>query len=341
VIDVAAKTTVMNVLVAIALLAGSLRAEDIRVLPVSGNVYVLVGGGANIVASVGKDGVLLVDTGMASMSDKIIAKVQELSRQVTASPIPQKSCVGIVQGCVWWNSSGFLATTSAPAMPKPIVGIINTSFDADHTGGNAAIAAIGRSHIGVAAQEAWIMSHESAPPRQGLPPKALPTETYAGPYKKLNFFNGEGVVIWHHPSAHTAGDSIVQFRESEVLATGDVFNMAGYPVIDIDKGGSVQGIIDALNWILDTAVVEHMMEGGTMIIPGHGRIADSADVAYYRDMVTIVRDRVREMIRRGMTLQQIQTAKLTRDYDPRFDRNPAWTSQMFIEAVYRSLNSKR
>ncbi len=341
VIGVAAKRTAMKIVVAITLLAGSLRAQDIRVLPVSGNIYVLVGGGANIVASVGKDGVLLVDTGITSMSDKIIAKVQELSRHVTASPIPQKSCVGIVQGCAWWNSSGFLATTAAPAMPRPIVGIINTSFDSDHTGGNAAIAAIGRSHIGVAAQEAWIMSHESAPPRQGLPPGGLPTETYSGAYKKLNFFNGEGVVIWHQPVAHTAGDSIVQFRESEVLATGDVFNMAGYPVIDIGKGGNVQGIIDVLNWILDTAVVEHMMEGGTMIIPGHGRIADSADVAYYRDMVTIIRDRVREMIRRGMTLQQIQAAKLTRDYDPRFDRNPAWTSQMFIEAVYRSLNARR
>src|SRR5207237_10674689 len=127
-------------------------------------------------------------------------------------------------------------------------------------GGNPAIAAAGRSHIGIAAQEAWIMSHESAPPRQGLPPEALPTETYSGPYKKLNFFNGEGVVIWHQPSAHTAGDSIVQFRESEVLATGDVFNMAGYPVIDIEKGGRVQGIIAALSSSLDTAALEDTVE---------------------------------------------------------------------------------
>src|SRR5207244_6700717 len=129
------------------------------------------------------------------------------------SAIAQTSCVGIVQGSVWWNSSGFLATTSAPAMHKPIVAIINTSFDADHTGGNAAIAAIGRSHIGVAAQEAWIMSHESAPPRQGLPPKALPTETNAGPYKKMNFVKVEGVVMWNHQQAPRAGERVRQIHD--------------------------------------------------------------------------------------------------------------------------------
>ena len=318
--------------------------DNLRILPVRGNVYLIAGAGANIVASVGKDGVLLVDTGTANMSDRVIATVRELSRLVTASPIPQKSCVGIVTGCVWWNSSSFLGTTSAPPAPKPIVGIINTSFDPDHMGGNAAIAAAGRSHIGLAAQEAWIIAHENAPPRQSreqaIQQEALPTETYAEDYKKLNFFNGEGVVIWHQPKAHTDGDSVVQFRESEVLAVGDVFNMANYPVIDIEKGGSIQGIIDSLNWILDMSVVEHMMEGGTMIIPGHGRIGDSADVAYYRDMATIVRDRVREMMKRGMSLQQIKAAKLTRDYDPRFGRNPSWTPDMFIESVYRSLNPK-
>jgi cyclase len=319
-------------------------ADDIRILPVRGNVYLITGGGGNIVASVGKDGILLVDTGSARMSDKVIATVQELSRLVTASRAPQKSCVGIVNGCAWWNSSEFLATTSAPPAPKPLVGIINTSSDPDHMGGNAAMAATGRSHIGLAAQEAWSISHQNAMPRKGrasvIPAEGLPTETYDEEYKKLNFFNGEGVVIWHRPKAHTDGDSVVQFRESEVLVAGDVFNMATYPVIDIENGGSIQGIIDSLNWILDMSVVEHMMEGGTMIIPGHGRIADSADVAYYRDMATIVRDRVREMIKRGMSLQQIKAAKLTRDYDPRFGRNPSWTPEMFIEAVYRSLNPK-
>jgi len=146
--------------------------------------------------------------------------------------------------------------------------------------------------------------------------------------------------VWHRAAAHTDGDSVVQFRGSEVLAAGDILNMSNYPMIDIERGGSVQGVVDSLNWILDIAVVEHMMEGGTMIVPGHGRVTDSADVAYYRDMVTIIRDRVREMTKRGMTLPQIKAANLTRDYDGRFGRNPSWTPDMFVEAVYRSLNAK-
>jgi len=323
------------------------QASQIRVIPVKGNIWMLVVGGSNVVASIGKDGILLVDTGAAAMGAPLIAAVQALARDVTAPRMPQKSCVGIVRGCDWWNSSTFLAATAAPPAPKPIVGIINTSFDADHMGGNAVLAAAGRSHVGLAPQNAWIMAHENSNPsvRTGkvptsVPPTALPTETYAGKSFKLNYFNGEGVVLWHLPAAHTDGDTIVQFRESDVLATGDILNMASYPVIDTSKGGSVQGLIDGLNWILEMAVVEHMMEGGTMMVPGHGRLNDSADVAYYRDMVTIVRDRVRAAAAKGMTLPQMQAAKLTRDYDGRFNRNPSYTSDMFIEAVYRSLDTK-
>ena len=82
------------------------------------------------------------------------------------------------------------------------------------------------------------------------------------------------------------------------------------------------------------------MEGGTIVVPGHGRLTDSADVAYYRDMVTIMRDRVRAAVKKGMTLPQIKAAKLTRDYDGRFGRSPSYTPDMFIEAIYRSLNAK-
>lgn len=318
--------------------------SDVRVLPVKGNIWVITAGGSNVVASIGKDGILLVDTGAAPMSDKLLAAIQTLDRQVTSMRMPQKSCVGLVQGCSWWNSSTFLQTTAAPPAPKPIVGIINTNFDADHMGGNAVFAAAGRSHIGLAAQDAWIMAHEKAPSHQTkgspLPSTALPSAVYEGASFKLNFFNGEGVVLWHMPAAHTDGDTIVQFRESEVLATGDVLNMTSYPVIDVEKGGSIQGVVDALNWILDMAVVEHMMEGGTIVVPGHGRLTDSADVAYYRDMVTIIRDRVRAAVKKGLTLPQIKAAKLTRDYDGRFGRVAAYTPDMFIEAVYRSLNFK-
>jgi glyoxylase-like metal-dependent hydrolase (beta-lactamase superfamily II) len=318
--------------------------DEIRILPVRGNIFVLSGGGANIVASVGKDGVLLVDTGSASMSEKVVSAVRELSRQVTAARTPQQSCVGTLQGCTWWDASRFLSTTAAPPPPRPIAGIINTSFDPDHMGGNAAIASASSSSGPRAVPGVFVVAHENAPQRHpnpsAVPPQAFPTETYWGTDKKLNFFNGEGVVVWHRPAAHTDGDSVVQFRGSEVLAVGDILNMTSYPIIDVARGGSVQGIIDSLNWILDLAVVEHMMEGGTMIVPGHGRLTDSADVAYYRDMMTIVRDRVRTMIRKGMTLEQIKAAKPTRGYDPRFGRNPEWTPDMFIQAVYRSLSAE-
>jgi glyoxylase-like metal-dependent hydrolase (beta-lactamase superfamily II) len=318
---------------------------DIRVLPIRGNVFMLVGGGANIVASVGRDGVLLVDTGSAAKSPQVLAAVEELSRRVTGAGIPQKSCVGIAHGCQWWQGSMFLGTTVAPPAPRPIAGIINTSFDADHMGGNAALAAASLKFGARLAPGAWIIAHENATLREGKPvaaaAEALPTESYFGDEKKLNFFNGEGVVIRHQPAAHTDGDSIVQFRESEVLVVGDILNMTAYPTIDLQKGGSVQGIVDALNWVLDTAVVEHMMEGGTMIVPGHGRLTDSADVAYYRDMMTIIRDRVLAMIKKGMTIEQVKVARVTRDYDPRFGRNPAWTPDMFVEAVYNSLAARK
>jgi glyoxylase-like metal-dependent hydrolase (beta-lactamase superfamily II) len=314
--------------------------DGVQVLPVKGNVWMLSVGGSNVVASIGKDGILLVDTGAAGVSDQLLTAVQALGRQVTATPIPQQSCVGVVHGCSWWNSSTFLPTTAAPAPPKPIVGIVNTNFDADHAGGNERLAAAGRRIIRFDPEPAWIIAHENAPKGSALPAAAQPTETYDGESHKLNFFNGEAVVLWHVPSAHTDGDTIVQFRSSEVLAAGDVFNMASYPLIELQKGGSIQGMIDALNWLLDIAVVEHMMEGGTMVIPGHGRMGDSADVAYCRDMVTIVRDRVRAAMKKGMTLQQIKATRITRDYDGRFGRNSAYTPDLFVETVYRSLGAK-
>ena len=311
----------------------------IRVLPLRGNIFVLTGAGANVVASVGKDGVLLVDTGAAEFDQAMLAAVGELSRRVTSSPMPQESCVGLAH-CQSWESSRLLGTIASPPARRPIIGIVNTSFDPDHTGGNAVLANAGKGGAR-GGEGAWVIAHENAPQRAAepsqVPVAASPTETYFGTDKKLNFINGEGVVVWHRPAAHTDGDSVVQFRGSEVLAVGDIVNMASYPVIDVEKGGSIQGMIDSLNWILDMAVVEHMMEGGTMVVPGHGRVADSADMAYYRDMVTIIRDRVREMIKRGMTLPQIKAAKPTRDYDPRFGRNPSWTPEMFVEAIYRGL----
>lgn len=319
-------------------------AGEIRVLPIRGNVYLLAGGGANIVASVGRDGVLLIDTGSAEMSEQVLTTVRELSRRVTASPQPAQSCVGVAPRCVWWSSSEILPTIAGSPVPRPIVGIVNTSADPDHAGGNTVVGAAGRRfgirNLGNTVLGAWILGHENVALRLVRTDRGslLPTETYFGDQHKLNFFNGEGVVVTHHPAAHTDGDSMIYFRGSDVLAAGDLLDMTSYPVIDVDGGGSIQGIVDALNWMLDLAVVEHMMEGGTMIVPGHGRLTDAADVAYYRDMMTIMRDRIREMTRRGMTLSQVQAARPTRDYDGRFGKNPAWTPEMFVAAIYRTLD---
>jgi glyoxylase-like metal-dependent hydrolase (beta-lactamase superfamily II) len=323
---------------------------SLRVLPVRGNIYVITGAGGNVVASIGKDGVLLVDAGSPQMTDTLLATVRELDRRITASPMAARSCVGVVQGCTWWSSANFLETTSGPPRPKPIIGIINTSIDADHIGGHEKLSAAGRTfgvrNLTNTVIGAWIVAHENVSTRLSpngaptVPAAALPNETYYGDEKKLNYVNGEGVVITHVDAGHTDGDSMVFFRGSDVIAAGDVFNMATYPVIDTARGGTIQGTVDALNKLLDMAIVEHMMEGGTMIVPGHGRLADTADLAYYRDMVTIMRDRVREMRKRGMTLDQIKAARLTKDYDPRFGKNPSWTPAMFIEAIYGSLGPK-
>jgi cyclase len=94
--------------------------------------------------------------------------------------------------------------------------------------------------------------------------------------------------------------------------------------------------------VLDLVIPEFRMEGGTMIVPGHGRICDGGDVAYYRDMVTIIRDRIDDMVKKGMTLEQVKAAKPTRDYDPRYGAaSGAWTTDMFLEAVYRTVGSKK
>ncbi len=319
---------------------------DIRVLPLRGNLYLLTGAGGNVAASVGKDGVLLVDSGARPRADALLAAVRGLSRRVTAAPAPQRSCVGVAEGCSWWNSSELLPTTAGTRAPRPIVGIINTSDDADHVGGNAVISAAGRTfgvrNIDGSLPGAWVVAHENVNLRlvNGGKPELLANESYGGGEKKLNFVNGEGVVVTHIDNAHTDGDSLVYFRGSDVLVAGDILDMTRYPVVDVARGGNINGVIRALNWILDVAVVEHMMEGGTLIVPGHGRMADSADVAYYRDMATIVRDRVREMIKRGLTLDQIKARRLTRDYDGRFGKSPDWTPDQFVEAVYRSLAPK-
>ena len=293
---------------------------EVHILPVQGNIYMLVGAGGNITVQTGNDGVLLVDTGVAQMSDKVLAAVRSISE-------------------------------------KPIRYIINTHVHPDHTGGNEAIAKAGSTIAGgnvvgdigaSAGNQAAVIAFQavldrmSAPTGQQAPTPehAWPTETYTTPMRKM-FFDNEGIEIIHIPAAHTDGDSMVFFRRSDVISTGDIFVTNRYPIIDLERGGNIQGVIAGLNKIIEIAIPADEQEGGTMVIPGHGRLCDVADVVFYQEMVTIIRDRVEDMIKKGMTLEQVKQAKPTRDYDPRYGAtNGIWTTDMFVEAVYKSLASK-
>jgi cyclase len=320
---------------------------DVHVLPLRGNVYVLVGAGANITLSVGREGVMLVDAGTGQMADKVVAAVNQLARIVTAAPMAARPCAGA--GCSGNEFASFLGTVASPAPPKPIQYIVNTNADPDHTGGNAAIAAAGTTYgggpglgafVGIIKTAATIYAHENVLERMSaaaLPTAALPTESYAGDFKQ--FFNGEGIHLIPQPAAHSDGDTLVHFRASDVISAGDVLSTVSYPVFDVSRGGSINGMVTALNHLLDLAIAEYQTEGGTLIVPGHGRVCDSADVATYRDMVTILRDRIQDMVARNMTLAQVKAARPTRDYDPRYDV-AGWTRDQFVEAVYRSLSGK-
>lgn len=291
---------------------------EIHDLPVQGNIHMLVGPGGNVTVQAGKQGVLLVDTQVAASSEKILETLSRIS-----------------DGRIRF--------------------IIDTHDHPDHVGGNENLRKAGRmvfagpgaGPIRDAAEGAAVIAHEnvlnrmSAPTgsQSSVPSDAWPTETYFGDEHDM-YFNGESIQVIHIPNAHTDGDSMVYFRRSDVLSTGDIFVMDSFPVIDLDKGGSLQGIIEGLNKILDIAIPEALEEGGTLIIPGHGRLCDEADAAEYRDMVTIIRDRMQAMIKKGMTLEQIQAARPAFEYEPLYGSAKNWSTQQFIEAAYKSLTKK-
>ncbi|HLQ78614.1 MAG TPA: MBL fold metallo-hydrolase [Terriglobia bacterium] len=286
---------------------------EVQTLHVQGNIYLLAGAGGNIAVQTGDDGVLMVDTGYEKMSDKILAAIRKLSK-------------------------------------LPIRDIINTTLADDHTGGNAIFVKAGSVNqagpgLGGRPNEADLIANgdllrlmtEIGPDKISVdrwPPKTFLTQS-------MDFYsNDEPVIIKHVPAANTAGDSYVWFRRSDVIAAGEIFNETSYPYIDLEHGGSINGIIEGLNQLLEITVPKHLQEGGTMVIPGHGRIGDEHDVLEYRDMVTIVRDRVKNAISKKMTLAQVKAAKpsYTYDYDLRFGKNPSWTPDQFVEAIYKSLS---
>jgi glyoxylase-like metal-dependent hydrolase (beta-lactamase superfamily II) len=301
-------------------------ADGLEVVQLRPNFHVIVGDGSNIAVQTGPDGAVVVDTGTVARAKEVIAEIRKMT-------------------------------------PRPIRYIINTSADDDHVGGNDELSAAGESviptgglnEIGAAGGRAPILAEENVQARMAAPEGekshfpigAWPTNTYSSALDEMQkdlYINGEAIITTYQPAAHTDGDSIVFFRRSDVLVTGDVFDQTRFPVIDLGKGGSVQGVIDGLNRIIGITVPPIpfiWQEGGTIVVPGHGLISHEADVVDYRDMVTIVRDRIQANIGRGMTLEQVRKGDPVKGFRGRYGSNTGtWTTDRFIEAVYRSLGGK-
>ena len=314
---------VVMALLAVSAISGhaqqSAETGDVRSFKVQGSFYMLAGAGANVTIQVGDEGVLVVDTQSSQMADKVLAEIRRV------------------------------------AGGKPIRYIINTSVDGDHIGGNERLRQAGQAIIAgnvlgdVRDTGATLLAHEKTlnrmlRPPAGQPPVPIggqPTETFFGDADEL-FFNNEAVRLLHVPAAHTDGDIMAFFRKSDVISAGDIFITTGYPVVDVAKGGTINGVIAGLNRIIEITVPRDKQEGGTMVVPGHGRICDEADVVEYRDMVTIIRDRVQEMIAKKLSIDQVRSARPTSDYDGRYGApTGSWTTDQFVEAVYRTLSGDK
>jgi cyclase len=286
-------------------LAGS----PFTVYPTRGNVYMIAGPNGNTTVAIGGAGAIVVDPGTPANSAMLLAEIRRLT-------------------------------------DRPVRLLINTSSEAEHIAANRAVAVSGqnlaggnrRPPIAGATDQAPIWGHEGVLQdliARGGSSEGWPTDSYFVAQKDM-FMNGDAVQLLHVPAAHTGGDSFVSFRRADVISAGDVYTPDRYPVIRIEQGGSINGLIDGLNYLLRMTVPEFNEEGGTLVIPAHGRLSDEADVGNYRDMVTIVRDRIQDMIKKNMTLQQVKAAKPTLDYDVLYGTE---AGAVFIEQVYRSLKA--
>ena len=312
--------------------------QEVDALHVAGNVYVLAGAGGNIAVSAGGDGVLMVDSGNGKATDKILAAIQSLN---TSLKPPERPDSASPFADTWQATHAF-----APTLIRTI---INTNADPEHVGGNQQIRNSkmfrGLGVLGEDEQGSELVLAQEMVQRRMLaekaPDDAVPTNTYFSQrYSLHRFFNNQAVQLFHMNNAISDGDSAVFFRKSDVIVTGDVYRADSYPPIDVNKGGSIDGEISALNKIFDMCATEYMSQGGTMIIPGRGWIGDAADLGYYRDMLIILRERIQDLVNKKMTLAQVKAVKPTMDYDPEFGREPGAANQ-FVEAVYRSLTEKK
>ncbi len=291
--------------------------SKLDVLEVRPSFFVIAGAGANIGVQVGEDGLVIVDGGSAAAASGVLAEIKRIS-------------------------------------PKPIRYVIDTGPDADHVGGNEALANAGEklfsgNILGGAPNAAdrvapvvaaeGVLRHLAKSPAAGWP-----TEVFHYSRKAM-YLNGEAIEVLHQPAAHTDSDVVAFFRRSDVVMAGDVLDTRQFPVIDVDRGGSVQGELAALSRLVDLAVPSTPVvsrEAGTIVVPGHGRLCDQLDAVQYRDMVTIIRDRVRDLMKGGHPLADVQAAEPAKGYMGRYG-NPdgPWTADRFIEAVYRSLAKEK
>jgi cyclase len=296
------------------------RSDGLDILQLRPNFYLIAGAGSNIGVQVGPDGLVVIDSGNAARASAVVTAIRALS-------------------------------------PQPIRYVINTSADPDHVGGNQVVAQAGQTILnlnnavlsgltngGAAAVLAaeGVLRRMSAPTGQvsPFPAAAWPTETFHG-RRSYMYLNAEGIETLHQPAAHSDSDSMVFFRRSDVVMAGDVVDTTRFPMIDVDRGGSINGEIAALNRLVDLAIPSFPLvwqEGGTYVIPGHGRVYEQLDVVEYRDMVTIIRDRVKALIDQGRSLEQVQAARPAQGYARQYGSDTGrWTTQKFVEAVYTSL----
>lgn len=287
--------------------------QRLEVLPVQGNVFVIVGPLGNTTVQVGPEGAMVVDTQPAALSGAVLDAIRSLT-------------------------------------PKPIRHIVLTSGDDQASGGAGALSKAGR-YVRVIDSidprgsdvRASIIAHLNVLNRMNAtkaPSDNWPTDTYFTNLWTL-FSNGEAVRFIHVPAGHTDGDTMVFFRRSDVIAAGAIFDTTTYPRFDPARGGSIAGVLDALNRVVEIAVSGESQQGGTVIVPGRGRLSDQTEVANYRDMVTIVRDRVRDAIQKGRSLDEVKRANLTLDYDGLFDAQAdGWNGERCVEAIYRDLSRR-
>ena len=292
--------------------------ESIQIRP---NVHVIFGAGGNVTVHVGEDGIVVVDSGSAETARSLLDAIKAISS-------------------------------------RPIRMIVNTSADLDHVGGNAIV---GGEGIGLSpdpfgdGNHATVLAHEnvllrlSAAGAQGaesaFPVKMLPNDTFTSRYRSM-YVNDEAVQVIRQVGAHSDSDVMVLFRKADVIATGDVVDLRHFPVIDEGKGGSIHGELEALNRLLTEFVVPNaplvLKTGGTLVVPGHGYISDYAEVVEYRDMVTVIKDTIQELIDQGLTQEQIKAANPAKGYRGRYGSDSGeWTTEKFVEAVYAGLSKPR